>query len=206
MRKGEVQGECEIEPSVIPSAAAISGRKGWAVRAQPKDAEGFSSEDDVCSAIPGKARSVCTAKARHLSLSCRICSCTIKWMFWFQLGCGARCNIVKTTVISSNLRLGKCDRLQVMENKSSEASWQQQAVAKSSTKWNLVLFRVYTCLQKYCIKQAAFCRGVNDWGHWESSGLVQIAAQNKGKRKTTKGLIYMRQKTLGRSGKNPSAP
>lgn len=26
--------------------------------AQPKDAEGFSSEDDVCSAIPGKARTL----------------------------------------------------------------------------------------------------------------------------------------------------
>lgn len=170
MRKGEVQGEYEIEPSVIPGAAAISGRKGWAVRAQPKHAEGFSSEDDVCRAIPGKARSVCTAKARHLSLSCHVCSCTIKWMFWFQLGCGASCNIVKTTVISSYLRLGKCDQLQVMENKSSEASWQQQAVAKSCTKWNLILFGVYTCLQKNCMKQAALCRGVNDWGHWEELG------------------------------------
>lgn len=35
----------------------------------------------------------------------------------------------------------------------------------------------------------------------QSLDLVQIAVQNKGKRKTTKGLVYMRQlETLGSSG------
>lgn len=41
----------------------------------------------------------------------------------------------------------------------------------------------------------------------KSSGLVPSAAQNKGKKETTKGLVHMRQIwTLSRSGKNPNAP
>lgn len=36
--------------------------------------------------------------------------------------------------MNSNLRLGKCDQLQMVENKSYEASWQEQTVAKRCTK------------------------------------------------------------------------
>jgi len=51
-----VQGGCEIEPPVNTNAATILGSKERAVHTQTKDVEGFSSEDDVCSAISVKAR------------------------------------------------------------------------------------------------------------------------------------------------------
>lgn len=105
---------------------------------QTKDAEGFSSEDGVGSAISVKARTLkaCAQPKSVTYHSAAIFAAILlnERLFFFQLDCGTRCNIIRTTVISSNLRLGKCDQLQVMENKSSEASWQEQAAAESCTK------------------------------------------------------------------------